>query len=161
MALELIDRALDDVALLVAVRVERGWAACAAATTHSVACLIRGLGNCRNDPTSSQVGTDRPAGVGLIAQHPPGSGPRAAGSAAANPDPGHHRFERQRVVAMSSGGDPGDRPAAAIGGKVSLARQAAPGPPERLSAGLGGRFSETYHFLVSLLQTLSNSRKNV
>jgi hypothetical protein len=40
---------------------------------------------------------------------------------------------------MSSGGDPGDRPAAAIGGKVNLARQPAPGPPERLPAGLGGQ----------------------
>ena len=66
MALELVDRALDDVALLVAVRVERGWAACAAAATYSVARLIRGLGDGRSDPASSQVGTDRPAGVGLM-----------------------------------------------------------------------------------------------
>jgi hypothetical protein len=46
-------------------------------------------------PASPQVGADRPAGVGLVTQYPPGSGPGPAESAAADLDPGHDRLERQ------------------------------------------------------------------
>jgi hypothetical protein len=36
-------------------------------------------------------------------------------------------------------GHPRDRPAAAIGGKVNLARQPTPRAPQRFPTGLGGR----------------------
>jgi hypothetical protein len=48
--LELVDRTLDDVALLVALRVEPGWSTAAAATAQSVIPLISRLRDGRGDP---------------------------------------------------------------------------------------------------------------
>jgi hypothetical protein len=84
------------------------------------------------------VGANRAAGVRLVAQHPGGSGPGPATTTTPDPDPGHHRCEGQRVVAVPGGGDPGDRAASGVGGKVNLAGQSAPGPAEGLPAGPGG-----------------------
>ena len=68
---------------------------------------------------------DRAAGVGLVAQHPAGSGPGPAGSSAADPDPRHHRPQPQAVVPLPGAGDPRDRPAPPVRGQVNLAK--APG----------------------------------
>ncbi len=64
---ELAERALDGVAVLVGGGVEGGWAAAAAAAPQPVAYLVRWLGNGGFDAASAQVGADRAAGVGLIA----------------------------------------------------------------------------------------------
>jgi hypothetical protein len=122
-ALELVDRPLDDVALFVGLGVEVGWAATVAASFRAVTDLIGRLGNDRPDPSSSQVRADCTAGVGLVSQHQAGPGTGPSASTAADPNTGHNRGERQRIVAMSSGGDPRDRPAPTIGSQVDLARQ--------------------------------------
>ncbi len=41
------------------------------------------------------------AGQGLVAQHPVGSGPRAAGPTSRDPQTSHERVEGQRVVALA------------------------------------------------------------
>ena len=134
--LELVDAALHDVALLVDLAVEPGWPPALGAQPASVLLLVRGFGDGGLDPASAQVGADRAAGVGLIAQHPAGSGPWPAGSAAADPDRGHHRPEPEAVVPLPGTGDPRDRPTPSIGGQVNLARQPAPGPADRFPARL-------------------------
>src|SRR5215213_2735224 len=88
---ELVDGAFDDVALLVGFAVEHRWPPALAAAAEPVLLLVGGFGDGGLDPASAQVGADPAAGVGLIAQHPAGSGPWPAGSSAADPDPGHHR----------------------------------------------------------------------
>src|SRR5690349_19089354 len=67
---EVAEGALDGVALPVGGGVEGGRAAAFAAAPQPVADLICGLGDGGLDATLAQVGADRAAGVGLIAQHP-------------------------------------------------------------------------------------------
>jgi len=135
-ALELVDRPLDHVSLLVLLRVERGWSAAVAATAQPVLPLVGGLGDGRADPASPQVRTDSPAGVGLIGQHAAGTGAGPSPTAATDPDPGHDRGEGQRIVPVPGRGHPGDRSAAGVSGEMNLRRQPAPGPTQRLPAGL-------------------------
>jgi len=59
MALEFVDRPLDDVALLVALRVERWGAAAVAAAPQPVVRLVGRLRNGRGDSASPQVSPDR------------------------------------------------------------------------------------------------------
>jgi len=68
---ELAEGTLDGVALLINVGVEGGWAAARAPAAEPVAGLICGFGDGGLDAALAQVGSDRGAGVGLIAQHPP------------------------------------------------------------------------------------------
>src|SRR3954454_15660589 len=75
---ELVDGAFDDVALLVDLAVEPGWPPACAASSQPVVLLVGGFGDGGLDLTFPQVAADRAAGVGLIAQHPAGSGPRPA-----------------------------------------------------------------------------------
>src|SRR4051794_1562462 len=89
--LELVDGAFDDVALLVGFGVERLWPPTRAASPQPVLLLVRRFGNGGLDLAFAQVSTDRAAGVGLVGQHPAGSGPWPARAAASDPDPGHHR----------------------------------------------------------------------
>src|SRR3954453_20111659 len=91
--LELVDGAFDDVALLVDLAVEPGGPPARAAPAQPVVLLVRGFGDGGLDPASAQVGADRAAGVGLVAQHSAGSGPWPAGSVAADADPGPHAPE--------------------------------------------------------------------
>ena len=65
MAFELVDGALDGVALLVALGVELRWPATLTAMAASVVLVAAGLGDGGGlDPVSPQVGADRTAGVG-------------------------------------------------------------------------------------------------
>src|SRR3954453_1655987 len=89
--LELVDGAFDDVALLVDLGVEPGWPPALPAPAEPVVLLVGGFGDGGLNSTFAQVGADRAAGVGLVAQHPAGSCPRPAGSSAADPDRGQHR----------------------------------------------------------------------
>src|SRR3954454_22104903 len=83
---ELVDGAFDDVALLVGLAVEPGWPPARAAPAEPVVLLVGGFGDGGLDPAFAQVGADPAAGVGLVAQHPAGSGSGPAGSLAADPD---------------------------------------------------------------------------
>ena len=110
----------------------RARAAAFAAAPQPVADLICGLGDGGLDATLAQVGADRAAGVGLIAQHPPRPGPRPATAPARHREAAHEREERQRVMALAGAGHPGQRPAPRIGQQVDLGSQPAPGPAQRL-----------------------------
>src|SRR5215203_2218284 len=134
--LELVDGAFDDVALLVDLGVEAGWPPTRTAPPEPVLLLVGRFGDGGLDPALPQVGADPAAGVGLIAQHPAGSGPWPAGSSAADSDRGHHRPKPQAVVPLSGAGDPRDRPAPSVGGQVNLAGQPSAGPADRFPARL-------------------------
>jgi hypothetical protein len=101
--------------------------------------LAARLGDGGLDLASPQVGADCPVGVGLVAQHPAGSGAWSAAAPAADSDASHHRLERQTVVAVTGGGDPREGSAAGVGREMNLGRQAASGAsecfPARLSVG--------------------------
>ena len=66
MGLELVDRAFDNVALLVGFGVEPGWPPAGAASPQPVLLLVGGFGDGGLDPAFAQVGADRAAGVGLM-----------------------------------------------------------------------------------------------
>src|SRR5512135_1872208 len=107
---QVVDGAFDDVALLVGGAVEGGWAAAAGPVLD----LVVGFGDGRRDVASSQVGADRPAGVGLVGQHAPRADTRLTAATAGDPQPGHHRLEAQAVVALPATGYPGQRAAAGV-----------------------------------------------
>src|SRR5271169_5257004 len=125
---ELAERSLDGVALLVSSGIEGGRPPAGAATPQPAADLVGGLRNRRLDPAAAQVRADRGAGVGLVAQHPPGPGPRTARAATCDLQPAHQRLKRQRVVALPGTGHPRQRPAPRVSEQVNLAGQPAPGP---------------------------------
>jgi hypothetical protein len=110
----------------------RRAAAAVAAAPAPVAGLVRRFGDGRLDGTPAQVGTDRAAGVGLVAQDPPwpGSGPAAA--PAGDRKPGHERSEGQGIVALPGTGHPRQRPAGRVGEQVDFAGQPAAGTAQRL-----------------------------
>jgi hypothetical protein len=67
----------------------------------------------------------------LAGQQPAGSGPRPAPAGPADPQPTHQRLERQRVMALSSSGNAGQRPTSGIGQQMNLRAQPAAGTPQR------------------------------
>ena len=78
-------------------------------------------------------GKNEPGGHGADEKRASAPNPTPSRPAAAtDPDPCHHRFERQRVVPVPSGGDSRDRSAAPVRGEVNLARQPAAGAPQAL-----------------------------
>src|ERR1700685_1428008 len=108
---EVAEGALDDVALLIGRSVEGGRAAAPAAALEPVLHLVRGLGNGGLDPAAAQVSADRGAGIGLVAQHPPGPGPGPPRAPARDLQLAHQRGEGQRVVALAGAGHHGPRAA--------------------------------------------------
>ena len=81
--------ALDDVPAFVGGRVEANGSAAAGAAAFAVALLVRRLRDDRLDLAGTQMGADRPGGLGLVAQHRLGAGPRPsppAGPRAAVPE---------------------------------------------------------------------------
>jgi hypothetical protein len=70
MGLELVDRAFDNVALLIDLAVEPGWPPAGAASPQPVLLLVRGFGDGGLDPAFAQVGADPAAGVGLAGLRP-------------------------------------------------------------------------------------------
>src|SRR4051794_25793299 len=113
---ELVDGAFDDVALLVDLGVEPGWPPACAAPAEPVVLLVGGFGDGGLDLTFAQVGADPAAGVGLVPQHPAGSGPRPTPATTADPDRSQHRPKPQAVVALPGIGHPRDRPTPSVGG---------------------------------------------
>ena len=94
--------------------------------------LVRGLGDGGLDPAAAQVGADRGAGVGLVAQHPPGAGPGPARAPARDLELAHQGHEGHRVVALPGAGQAGQRPAPGVSEQVDLAGQPTSGPAQRL-----------------------------
>lgn len=91
-----------------------------------------GSGDGRLNLAAAQVRADRGAGVRLIAQHPPGPGPRPSRARPGDLQLIHQRDQGQRVVPLPGAGQPGQRPAPAVGQQVDLAGQPAPRPAQRL-----------------------------
>ena len=138
MLAEVAEGALDGVALPVDGGAEGGRAAAFAAAPQPVAGLVGGFGDGGFDATLAQVGADRAAGVGLIAQEPPGPGPRPATAPARYREAVHEREERQGVMALAGVGHPGQRPAPRLGKQVDLGGQPArtgPAPPTPAALG--------------------------
>ena len=102
---------LDDVALLIGGGVEGGRAAASAAPLEPVPRLVRGFGDGRLNLAAAQVRADRGAGVRLIAQDPPGPGPRPSRARPGDLELIHQRDQGQRVVPLPGAGQPGQRPA--------------------------------------------------
>src|SRR6266566_674013 len=126
---EMAEGALDHVALLIGRGVEGGRAAAPAAAPQPVPDLVRGLGDSGLDLAAAQVAADRRAGVRLVAQHPPGPGPRPPRAPPRDLQLAHQRGEGQRIVALPGAGQAGQRPASRICQQVDLAGQ--PAPPWR------------------------------
>ena len=80
----------------------------------------------------AQVRPDRGAGIGLVAQDPPGPGPGPSRPAPGDLQLIHQRDEGQRVVPLPGAGQPGQRPAPGVGQQMDLAGQPAPRPAQRL-----------------------------
>ena len=130
--LEPADGALDGVALLVGLGVERRWSSAARPLAGAGLLLVGLLRTGRNDPASPQLNSDLAGGVGLVGQRPVRSGPRPARTTAAQLQPLQQRGKGQRVVALPGGGDPRQRPAPVVGEQVDFRAQPAPRPSQAL-----------------------------
>src|SRR5271156_2520722 len=106
---QLAEGPFHGVALLVSGGVEGGRAAARAAAPQPAADLVGGLRDRGLDLALAQVSADRGAGVSLVAQRPPGPGPRPARATAGDAQLAHQRLERQRSVAATRTGLPGRR----------------------------------------------------
>lgn len=91
--LEPVEAAHDDVAALVSLTIERGWATAATAASAAVV-LVAAFGS---DPATAQIATDRAAGKGLVGQHP------ARTRRSGEPDPGQQVGESRGVVGLPAG----------------------------------------------------------
>ena len=132
MLAELAERPLDDIALLIGGGVEGGRAAASAAPLEPVLRLVRGFGDGRLNLAAAQVRADRGAGSRLIAQDPPGPGPRPSRARPGDLELIHQRDQGQRVVPLPGAGQPGQQPARSrpAGGSCWSARPATgPAPP--------------------------------
>jgi hypothetical protein len=131
--LELVEGAFGGVALLAGRGAGLRWSP-AGGTLRSAGLLLVALLRDRClDPPSAQVGPDRAVLVGLVGQQPPRAGPRPPTSEPADPQAIHQRFERNRVVALPGGSDPGQWPAPGVAQQVNLHGQPAAEAPQRLS----------------------------
>jgi hypothetical protein len=118
-------------ALLVGLRVEHRWSPARGSLAGAGFLLVAPLRDGRLDPTSAQVGTNLAVRVRLVGQQPGGSGPWPAATGPADPQPTHQRLERQRVMALSSSGNAGQRPTSGIGQQMNRRAQPAAGTPQR------------------------------
>src|SRR3954447_22023976 len=113
----MVEAALDDVALAVAVGVEGGWPAAAAALVGALFLLITSFRNGRLDSPGAQCGAGGGVGVRLVPSAP--ARPRPCGR------PGHGgRAHRPDPAAAPAGGCP--QPAPPSGSPPSAARRRSP-----------------------------------
>jgi hypothetical protein len=82
--------------------------------------LVGRLGNGGANTASAQIGADVSTGVGLVRAHAPGSGARPTAATAADPNGAQQKLEGHRVMTLTGGDDPRDRPAPIISGQVNL-----------------------------------------
>src|SRR6267154_919859 len=95
---ELVDGAFDGVAEFVEFLVEVRWPATLGAFPLPVGDLGHLLRNRRPDPTPTQDAADAAAGIRLVRQQPPRTGPGRTPTRATDPQIVHHRVEADRVV---------------------------------------------------------------
>lgn len=119
-------------ALLVDLRVERGWPAAVAAFVLTVANLVSGLRNGGRDATSAQESTVRAGGVGLVGEDPvgPGAWPSTA-------DPGYadsvqDGFELRAVASLPGGDQQGEWLLPLLGSEMGLGGEPTSGSAQRV-----------------------------
>jgi hypothetical protein len=117
--------------------VKRRWPAAGAASGSPVGGLVVLLGDDRGDASAAQQGPVGAAAVGLVGQHPIGSGTGTARATPRHPNTVQHPLELRGVAALAGGDHDRQRPLAALDGQVQLAAQPAPGAPERVVGRLG------------------------
>jgi len=127
---ELVDRALDLVAALVHLLVERGRPAASAASASAVGPLVLRFGDGVLDLASAQVAPVPPGAVGLVAAEVVGAGAWAPAARSLDPDPFEHGDQLRAVAPLAGCDQQGQRSASAFAGEVDFAGQAAPGASE-------------------------------
>lgn len=136
---ELVDAAFDGVTLSVEGGVEAGWPAAFGAFGAAVGVLVGFAGDGGLDATAAQVGAVGGRGVGLVGEHPVGSGPGPSAAPvrqAWHLDGGHDRDEMRAVGALPAGHEHRQHFAALFAGQVHFGRPPAAGAAE----GVIGRF---------------------
>lgn len=128
-----VEAALDDVAPLVALLVESGWPAAAAATTAAVRLLVRPFRDGVCDTAFPQVVAYISAAVSLVTQEMIRPGSRSARTWTANPDLREDLLQLCAVVDVAARDDKAERAAAAVAGEVNLGRQSATGSSDGVS----------------------------
>jgi hypothetical protein len=132
---ELVEAALDDVALLVGGPVEAGRAAAVGAFGGPPGDLVGALGDRVADPAAAQR---RPGGVvriSLVGQQQVRALAGTAGPAAVDGDGVQGGQQVGVVTGLPRADQYRQWPAAPVNGQVDLGRQAAPGPAERFPGG--------------------------
>lgn len=124
--LELVDAALDGVAPLVGLTVERRRAAPEAAQPLAIGDLVGGLRDHRPDPAPTEMGANRAGRVRLVREDYVGCRPGSA-DRSRNPNPCHDLCEFGCVTGLARSNDERERSAAAVGREVDLRGQAAAG----------------------------------
>lgn len=102
MLFELVDAALDGVAVTIALGIERWWAATGAATVAAVAGLIGGDRDRGLDPSSPQPVPVGSTGICLVGQHPIRACSRSATTSSGDLDTVQNRHELRTVTSLTS-----------------------------------------------------------
>jgi hypothetical protein len=129
---ELVDRPLDNVAILVRLAVERRRPATSAAAL-SGGDLIGLLRDRCPDPSATQVGAVAARGVSLVGRHGVGSTPRSAPTRPRDVYLLQHHLEHDRVMPLPRGRQRRDRPAPGISGQVDLGAEPTARATQRLT----------------------------
>lgn len=130
---EPVEAAFDDVALLVGVFVEGGWAAAGGASGSSAGDLVGAFRAREADPAVPERSSGGGMGVGLVRDHSPGPFPWPATPRRTDADLVQQRQEFGVVAGLAWGDEDRHRQAAAVDREVDLAGQPAPGPAQRLA----------------------------
>lgn len=129
---QLVDGPLDRVALLVSLGVEGGRPTAPGPTRLTPGDLVRWLRDRGADAPAAQHRADLGRGVGLVGQHPVGTGARASTPRTFDADSFEDGAGGQGVVALPGGGHPGQGPTAGVGGDVDLRAQPVTGTAQVL-----------------------------
>lgn len=123
----------DHVPVAVEDPVEDGRPTTEGSAPSAVVRLVAALGDRDGDAPAPQHEADRPAGIGLVAQHTVRCRARAARDGARDTDPVEDLTERGGVVDVAGREHDRERQAAAVDGQVDLGGQSASGAAEGLA----------------------------
>ena len=130
--LELGAAAFDDVAVAVGALVEAVGSAAGAAPSRAVVLLVVALGDRHRDAAAAEHATVGLEVVALVREQPGRPGAWSSGALPRHPDLRQQGPEQLGVVGVPAGQQHCQRPALAVARQMNLARQAAPGPPDRI-----------------------------
>jgi hypothetical protein len=131
-AFEPVDAALDGVALLVDLRVERWWTAAVGSFVLAVADLVGFLRDGAPDTPPSQIAAVGSGSVGLVRQRSIRSGAGPAAADAGDSDTAQYHLELRGVAALPGGDDQGEWLLGLFGGQVQLGGPPASRLPQRV-----------------------------